>query len=78
MKLTRAERPYGKSANAAGAPTKTGVGFLEKVKAKIIDGWVKCPRCSAKLARIYYGGSGHGIEFKCKCGTVSVLETGGE
>lgn len=56
---------------------KTGGAILAKVvKAKIIDGWVTCPRCGAKLARIYYGGSGRGIEFKCKCGEISVLETG--
>ena len=46
-----------------------------KLKAKIIDGQIRCPRCGKMLCRIYYGGYGMGIELKCdRCKLPVVIE----
>ena len=44
-------------------------------KAQIADGWVICPGCRKKLARVYYGASCQGVELFCKaCREQYILE----
>jgi hypothetical protein len=44
------------------------------LRAKLMNGSLRCPICKAQLAKVYYGGFGMGIEIKCKCGRPVFLE----
>lgn len=39
---------------------------VKPMMARVVDGWAVCPVCGAKLCRVYYGASAHGIELYCR------------
>lgn len=44
-------------------------------RAIVESGWVLCPVCRKKLARVYYGARCEGVELFCKsCREAAVLE----
>lgn len=38
----------------------------EVLKAKIVNGDIRCPRCNGKLGEIYYGGYAMGVGLWCR------------
>ena len=36
------------------------------IRAKVVSGQIRCPKCGALLGKAYYGGYAMGIELWCK------------